>query len=224
MNSSWLSEIWSVIRKELQSELRGKSGLITAAMFSIVSVIAMAMGAYGIKLRGGVAAGLLWVGIMFAVVVTLPRVFLQEEEQGTMDLLRLMGRGHAVFWGKALYSLGLTEICGFLLSGLFMALMSQPVLDPGLLVLSIFGGCAALSGTVTLCSALVAHASNRAALAATIAIPLLLPVVALSVSASQSALGGALPEPGYRAVTGLFAYAVATFSIGPGIFALVWKS
>ena len=224
MNSSWQREITAVFMKELNSELRTKSGLITAALFSIVTVVALAFAAYNTRLSGTITAGMIWVAILFATIVSIPRIFLSEEEFGTMDLLRLTARPHAVFWGKTLFSLAQSVLTGVLLSGMFLAFVGQPVLDPLLFWSSVLVGSACLSSTVTLCGALVAQTANRSALAAAIAVPLLLPVMTMAVAAMRGSLGAGFHEQAVISAVGLFGYAVLSQTIGPGLFAFIWKS
>ena len=170
------------------------------------------------------AAGLIWVAVLFATIVSLPRIFLVEEEVGTMDILRLTARPHAVYWGKALFSLVQAVLVSLLLSAMFLAFVSQKIQYPLLLVLSLVGGSACLASAVTLCGALVAQAANRSALAAAISAPLLLPVITMAVSATRVALGDGRPADGLAATIGLFGYAVASLVLGPWFFAFVWKS
>lgn len=223
MSSSWLREIRAVFFKELNTELRTKSGLITAGLFSVVTVVALAFAAYNTTLNGTIAAGLIWVSILFAQIVSLPRVFLAEEELGTMDMLRLTARPHAVFWGKSLFSTTQGVATGLLLSGMFLAFVGQPVQYPILFLVSIVGGSACLSGAVTLCGALVAQSANRYALAAAIAVPLLLPVVTMAVGATRGSMGEGFHRQAVDCAVGLYLYALASQTIGPGLFALVWK-
>lgn len=236
MNSSWRREVLAILRKEVQSELRSKSGLITSGLFGLCAVITIALATFNVKLNHDVAAGLLWVTILFASVLALPRTFLLEEEQGTGDLLRQFARPHAVFWGKALFNLGLNLVTAFGVTWLFLILARLPVSVPWLLALSVFAGCAALTGAVTLCGALVARASNRAALAGAVSIPLLMPVLSMGVSGTRVALStGIFDGPptqfaigflrdGTMATVGLLSYAVLSLVIGPWLFAAVWKS
>src|SRR5437763_14502801 len=105
MNSSWSREIKAILRKEIASEIRTKSGLATVGLFSLAAVVAVAFAAFNLTIGGSLASGLLWVTLLFTAAVALPRTFVSEEEQGTGDLLRLMARPEAVFWGKALYNL-----------------------------------------------------------------------------------------------------------------------
>lgn len=227
MRSRWSEEILAILRKEVLSEVRGRAGLLNSILFSIVTVVAVSLATSGNSISPTFAAGLVWVALLFAGAVALPRSFTLEEEQQTGDLLRLMARPHAVFWGKALYNLGLMILVALVLSGLFLVLVSVKADRPTeawLFVLSLLGASAALSGAVTLCGALVAQAANRATLAGTISLPLLLPVLFLGVTSTKAALGDGTLEHGLVATAGLLSYGVASMALGPYLFAAIWKS
>jgi heme exporter protein B len=224
LSSSWRAEILAVLKKEARSELRSKSGLYTALLFDISALIAAAFASSTQTLTPGAISAFLWIVLLFAAVVSLPRAFIIEEEQGTGDLLRLMARPHAVFWGKALFNLAFMAATAILLSFLFLILLAPEKINFGLYFASLVAGCAALAGVVSLCGALAAQAAHRFMLAGAIAVPLIVPLLALAVSASQAALGGSALDAGWRAAGGLAAYAVASFAIGPHLFAVVWKS
>ena len=224
MSSGWANEISAVLGKELRTEWRDKTGLMTALVFSIAAVICVAFSAAGMRLGGTLAAGLFWLAMLFAAIVGQARSFLAEEDHGTADLLRLMARPHAVFWGKALYNLLQGLFAGAVLGFLFIFLLNQKVPNPALFALSILGGAAALSGVVTLCSALVSQAAYGSALAGAIALPLLIPLLGLAVSATQVAFGAFSTASGLGSCLGLLAYAVSGLAIGPYLYAAVWKS
>lgn len=211
-----------MFRKELLSEVRTKSGILSAGLFSIVSTVAVALASYGKVLSPDLAAGLFWVILLFTATVSLPRAFIGEEEAGTADWLRLIARPHAVFWGKALFNLVQMLLSALLLSVLFFVLVSIPVQMPLLYLISLLGGCAALAGAVTFCGALVAQATNRSALVGAIGLPLLLPLVALGLGATSASLIGGT-NSGWEYGAGLWLYSIALFAIGPHLFAAVWK-
>lgn len=226
MRSNWTTEILAIVRKEVRSEIRTKAGLMASGLFSAVAVVALALAAYRQRLEPSMAAGLIWVSLLFASAIAIPRSFTLEEEQGTGDLLRLWARPHAVFWGKALYNLGQMFVTALVVTVLFLGLTdrTEAVTNPGQLAVALFGGCVALAGTGTLCGAIVAQAKNRSALAGALALPLLLPLVFLAVEALRIPLGGGDPANGWRGAFGLVAYGVATFAIGPYLYAAIWKS
>lgn len=223
VGSTWTSEIIAVLEKEAVSELRQKSGLLTAGLFAVVSVVAVAFASFGHKLTAGFASGLIWVTLLFSAVVAIPRVFLLEEEQGTGDLLRLSARPHSVFWGKSIFAFLQLLLGGLVTSVLFFGLTGVPLFDVVIYAVGLAGGCAALAGAVTLCGALVAQASNRAVLAGAIALPLLLPLIALGVAAMRTSLEPQGTKGGIEAVLGLWSYAAAAWAMGPHLFASVWK-
>ncbi|HZH97801.1 MAG TPA: heme exporter protein CcmB, partial [Fimbriimonadaceae bacterium] len=215
MSSSWRAEVLAVLRKELVSELRSRAGVLTAGLFSAVSVFAVSMAAFGERLTGSLAAGLLWVTLLFASIVALPRTFVSEQETGTLTLLRLVARPETVFWGKALFNVGQMLLTSLFLSILFLMLLGLEIQIPGLYLLSMVGGSVALAGTVTLCGALVAQAANRSALVGAIALPPLLPLLAMGVGSARVALGEGGLTGGYLSALGLLFYGVAVFAAGP---------
>jgi heme exporter protein B len=228
MNSSWIPEVISIFQKEAKIEMRGKTGIATALVFSIATVATISLALYNQNLNNDsmrdVCSSLIWVVILFASLLTLPRTFLAEEEHRTGDLLRLVARPHAVFWGKALFNLvqmwGLVAI----VATLFVLLNGISVHNYGLLIASLITGSAAIVGGVTLCGALASRASNRAAVAATIAIPLVLIPTQAGVSGLRIAFGSIIASGGQGAPWGLLLYAILSFSLGPWIYAAIWKT
>lgn len=204
--------------------MRSMSGLITAFLFSVVTVYAISFASLNVKLKPTVIAGMLWVALLFSAAASLPRTFVAEEEQGTADLLRLVARPHAVFWGKALFNIFQSLVTSFVLSFLYLGFMSATVVIPWLFTVSLVAGCLSLAGAVTLCGAIASQASNRSMLAAAIAVPMLLPLVALGVSGMRVSLGEGGASGGTSSAIGLVGYAVATLATGPYIYAAVWKS
>jgi heme exporter protein B len=222
LRAGWVA----ILRKEVKSELRLRSGLVTTTLFAVFTVITISFATYDLKISPQLGAGLLGVAMLFSAVVALPRVMLIEEEQGTGDLLRLVAKGGDVFWGKALYNLAFMALTAIVLTVLFLGFTGTAVGIPWLLIICQLGSCAAYAGTVTLCGALVAHASNRTALAGVLAVPLLLPLSFLAVSGLRVALdteGIFNVTKGVISGTGLLVYGAACLATGPYIFSAVWK-
>lgn len=235
MSSPWTPEILAVFRKEAATEWRTKTGLMTGGLYGACVVVALALALFnkdpnrfdpgaGDHPLKDVCASLVWSILLFSSLLSLPRAFLAEEENGTADLLRLMARPHAVFWGKMLFNLLQTWVGGLVLGALFVGLVRLEMPHPLLFVACLLGGGAAIAGAVTLCGAIVAQAANRAALAGAIAIPLLIPLLQWGVKGMQGALGTEQLGTGESAALGMACYAVATIVIGPWIYAAVWKS
>lgn len=233
--NAWIPEILAVLRKEARAEWRTKTGLLTGGLYGFATVVTLAFALFSKDVNRfdreyadhpfkAVCASLVWSILLFSSLLSLPRAFLAEEENGTADLLRLMARPHAVFWGKMLFNLLQTWIGGLLLGGLFVAAVGLDVPHPMLFVVCLLGGGAAIAGAVTLCGAIAAQAANRAALAGAIAIPLLLPLLQWGVTGIGAAVGVERIDYGTNAALGLGCYAIASLVLGPPIYAAVWKS
>lgn len=223
MSSGWGTEVAAVFRKEWLIEQRSRTGFLTALLSSVLTVAAIAFGAFTTDLSGRLAAGLLWVAMSFAATVAVPRTFLSEEESGTSDLLRVYARPHAVFWGKALFNTVQMTLTSLILAVLFVGLMNLKVPNPFLLTAGLIGGAAALSGTVTLCAALVAQGSNRSTLAGAISIPMLIPLILMGIGACRAAFGDGASDSGWLLCFGLWCYAIAVFAVAPNLFASIWR-
>lgn len=235
MSSPWTPEILAVFRKEAATEWRTKTGLITGGLYGVATVLSVALAFFNKDANRqdavfldhplkDVCASLVWSILLFSSLFSLPRAFLAEEENGTADLLRLMARPHAVFWGKTLFNLLQTWVGGLLLGTLFVLSVKLRVDHPLIFVGSILTGGAAVAGAVTLCGAIVAQAANRAALAGAVSIPLLLPLLQWGVTGMQAAFGTIATVSGTNAVLGMGAYAVLSVVVGPWLYAAVWKS
>lgn len=223
MSSSWKAEILAVFRKEVISEFRARSGILTAGLFSVLATVIMAFGSQSQRLTPSLAAGMFWVTLLFSAVVSLPRSFTAEEEQMTANLLRVYARPHAVFWGKALFNFLQMAITALVLSLLFLVLVGISVKEPVLFLSGVLLGCGSLAGAVTFCAALVAQAANRAVLAGVISLPLLVPLVVLGVVSTRAGLGEVSVTSAWNATLGIGLYGVAFFAAGPHLFAAVWK-
>lgn len=223
-SQAWISEVKAVFRKEVQSELRSKSGLLTSGLFSVVAVVAIAFATRDTKITPTAGAGLFWITLLFSSMISLPRAFTIEEELGTGDLLRLMARPHAVFWGKVLFNSILLIVTAVMLGTLFILLANVSISNILLFALTLVGAVLSLAGAVTLSGALVAQAANKNALAAAVAVPLLVPLTVIAVAALRVAFGEIGDAAGLKASVGLLCYGTASVAIGPYLFAAVWKS
>lgn len=222
MKPGWVA----IFRKEVRSELRQKSGFVTTLLFGIFAVVTISFATFDLAISPQLASGLLGVALLFAAIVGLPRVVLIEEEQGTGDLLRLLATPEDVFWGKALYNLAFMAVTTVVVTILFFGFTHIGLGNLPLLVLCLAGSCMAYAGTVTLCGALVAHASNRTALAGVLAVPLLLPLSFMAVSGLRVALdvnGAFNLTRGFISGIGLVLYGAASLSVGSYLFSAVWK-
>lgn len=218
-----MREVAAIFVKEWRSEMRSRHGLFASGLFAFLAVVAMGFSTQGQQPAPTLAAGMLTLTLLFSASVTLPRTFVAEDEQGTLDLLRLIAAPGAAFLGKALYNLVQMAVAGVVLGLLFAMLTGVPVPHPGLLAAGILVEAVALAGAMSLCGALVAGASNRWVLSAAVSLPLLLPQTALSIGVLRVALGEGSWSGGLQNLAGLGGFAAASFASAPLLVGLVWQ-
>lgn len=214
----------ALIIKEFRDDFRSRSGWLTGLALTFITAITMGMASYGKTLDGVVASGLIWAALLFASASALPRAVIAEDERGTADMLRLWLPPSVVFWGKFSHNLLTMLVHAAIVGYVYTGIASIEIVRNGWFLLVLAGSAAALSGSVTVCSALVSQAAQRTTLAGAIALPLLLPLVFLGVAAMRVALGDPVTSGGVSSLAGLWLYAAASIGLGPLIFETVWKT
>jgi heme exporter protein B len=222
----WLAGAWAVFLKDVRLELRARYALNALGMFVASSLLlaGFAVGRQGIE--PDVAAGLLWIVIVFAAAVGLGRAFVAEEERGTTLLLRLHVRGSMVYAGKLLFNILLMGAMNLVATIGFVLMLGLRVEVPGLLAATLALGAVGLAGATTLLSALIARTARRGPLLAVLAFPLLIPLLLSVIRATQRAL--VVPPGGAWAASvddlvALFAYGGAVITASVLLFDYVWN-
>lgn len=212
----------AMARKEFISELRGRHGLLSVGLFGLVVVVASALGMAGREWPPRVASAQLATLTLLVGVVTIPRLFLTEDDQRTADTFRVLAPPGAVFLGKFLFGALNLMLSVMVLNALFIGL-TRVSADPGLLLLASLA--AGFSAAVGLCasSALALGAENRWLLAGAVGLPLLLPQMFVSQQLFFAALSPTAPVSVPRNVGGLVLFAVAMLSVGIWVVEELWR-
>lgn len=217
-----LKPILAVFRKEWQSESRSLSGITTTALLCLVGVVIVNTITWTTSINPLVGAGLYWLILVFSASVSLPRIFLNEEETKSADFWRLVAKPEAVFWGKFLFNAVQMLIATAFISVAFIITMRVEVKNPILFLTTAFGGAVAIASTATLSGALAAPAQNRSALAAAISVPIQIFLVNLGITGTATAFGEGL-RGGNMAGLAMISYSIATCSLGPVVYSKIWK-
>jgi heme exporter protein B len=220
---------WAVLSKDLRSELRTRYALNALAMFALTVVLVVSF-ALGPRLRPSdpatpaIHATLLWIALFFAALTGLGRAFVHEEEAQTATLLRLHAPPLAIFVGKWLLNLLLLTALSAIVTGLLALLLNMRIANGPLLALTLLLGGLGLASVVTLIAAIIAKASARSALFAALAFPVIFPMLAASIIATEQALAGDAWRAALPQVQGLAAYALAMTVAALFLFPFVWDS
>lgn len=214
----------ALLRKELLVELRTLESVPGMSLFAVTTFVVFHFALNRNSVDGDLAAGILWVTLLFAAILGVNRLFVADAEEGGFDafLLAPVDRS-AMLIAKALTLLAYLlafEIVAVPAFGLLLLGPSLGAAMPELLLVLLLGdlGVAVIG---TLVAALAVQTRARDLLGPLLALPLLVPIVIGGARASSPllALGHPTAVPGrwlltlglYDLVFGLIAYALFDF-------------
>jgi heme exporter protein B len=218
--------VGALLRKELLVELRTLESVPGMSLFAVTTFVVFHFALNRSSVDGDLAAGILWVTLLFAAMLGVNRLFVADADEGGFDgfLLAPVDRT-ALLVAKALALLSYLIVLELVAVPAFGLLLLSPSLSqalPGLLGVLALGdlGVAAIG---TLVAALAVHTRARDLLGPLLALPLLVPIVIGAARASSPLLqaGGASAVPArwlltlglYDLVFGLIAYAVFDYLV-----------
>jgi heme exporter protein B len=214
----------ALLRKELLVELRRLESLPAMSLFAVTTFVVFHFALNRNAVEGDLAAGILWVTLLFAAILGVNRLFVADADQGGFDafLLAPVDRT-ALLVAKALTLLAYLFVLELVAVPAFALLLLGPPLGqalPELLGVLALGnlGVAAIG---TLVAALAVRTRARDLLGPLLGLPLLVPVVIGGARATSPLF--ALTHPTapaarwlltlglYDLVFGLIAYALFDF-------------
>jgi heme exporter protein B len=216
--------VGALLRKDLLAELRTFESIPAMTLFAVTTFVLFHFGLDRSSLEGDLAAGVLWVTLLFAAVLGQNRLFVAEQEQGGFDgfLLAPVDRT-ALFVAKALALFAFLVVVELVAVPAFGLLLLGPdLLDPlpGLVLVLLLAD-AGIAIVGTLVAGLAIRTRARDLIGPLLTLPLLVPVVlaASEATAPLLAQAGAEGPPGrwlailaiYDLTIGLVAYGVFDF-------------
>jgi heme exporter protein B len=216
--------VGAILRKDLLVELRTKESVPAMALFAVTTFVVFHFGLDRDSLEGDLAAGVLWVTLLFAAILGINRLFVAEREQSLFDGLLLAPiERTALLVGKALallvYLVAL-ELVALPVFGLFF--ITQGFWDALPLLLAITAlADIGLAVVGALLASIAVNTRARDLLLPILLLPLAIPVVIAAAAGTEPLLSVPIDrsETGqwlavlalYDGVFGLLAYAVFDF-------------
>jgi heme exporter protein B len=216
--------VGALIRKDLRLELRTRESVPAMVLFSLGTFVLFHFALDRPTVDGDLAAGVLWVTLLFAAVLGINRLFVAEREEGGFDgfLLAPVDRT-AMFVAKATILFAFLAVLEVVAVAAFAILLLEPSpwpAVPGLALILLLAD-AGLAVVGTLVGALAVQTRARDLLVPLLAIPLSIPLVIGGARATSPLLdaAGAGSIEGrwllilalYDLVFGLLAYAIFDF-------------
>lgn len=182
-----------IIGKDLLIEWRTRARLNALVFFALATLLmfSFALGPDSAALRRN-ASGYLWLGILFASVLSLGESFRVETENLALDGVRLAPADpRAVFLGKALGNTLMLWVLALVITPVTIGLYDVTVRG-GLLKLAwvLLLGCFGISAPGTVYAAIAANARARDILLPLLLFPVLIPSLLASVKATGLVLEG----------------------------------
>jgi heme exporter protein B len=214
----------ALLRKELLVELRTLESVPGMSLFAVTTFVVFHFALNRSTVEGDLAAGILWVTLLFAAILGVNRLFVADAEEGGFDafLLAPVDRT-AMLLSKAITLLAFLVVLEIVAVPAFALLLLGPSLWPalpdllGVLALGDLG----VAAVGTLVAALAVRTRARDLLGPLLALPLLVPIVIGAARASSPLLTmGHVHGPAprwlltlgvYDLVFGLIAYALFDF-------------
>jgi heme exporter protein B len=214
----------AVVRKDVLVELRTGEAVPAMLLFSVSTFVLFHFAIDRRSVAGDLAAGVLWVTLLFAAVLGIVRLFVAEREQGGFDgfLLAPVDRT-ALLLAKATVLFGFLAAVELAAVPAFAILLLGPSLWDAVpelvavLVLADIG----IAVVGTLVGAIGIQARTREVIVPILALPLMIPLAIAAARATSPLLleAGAEAVPGrwllilglYDLVFGLLAFAVFDF-------------
>ena len=213
--------VWAVLAKDAVCEFRTRYAVGALIMFALTALSSISMTMAGAVLPPEFAAALLWVVLFFCAMAGLARVFVQEQEAGTLAGLRLYASVLTVFFGKLLFNLVLLAGLTCLVVPLFIMFLNVQVGEwlPFILILA-FGN-AGIAAVSTLTAAMVMYAQGKHAVFTVLTFPVLLPQFLSAISATAEVLAGGAPE--FSEFVFMAGYDAAVVAAGILLFDYLWQ-
>jgi heme exporter protein B len=218
--------VGAVLRKDLRLELRAPQAVPAMALFSVTTFVVFHFAIQRGQVDGDLAAGVLWVTLLFAAMLGTSRLFVADHEEGGLDgfLLAPVDRT-ALLVAKAISMFAYLAVVEVVAVPAFAIMLLGPTPDAGALaqlvvVLALADAGVSLVGTMV--GALAVQTRARDLLVPLLALPLLIPVVIAAAKATTPLLAAATGDVGarwllmlglYDLVFGLLAYAVFDFLV-----------
>ena len=204
--------VWAILRKECRSEWRTRYGLNAALLFAVTTLTSVSFAVGRLTDCTDMLAALLWVVLLFAALSSLSHAFVREVEGHTLTLLRLVASPTAIALGKLLFNVVFLGVIEAVTVPLYLALMGAPPPRWGPFLVLLGLGSLALAAAATLIGAVISQTHGRGALFAGVSLPLLLPVLAASVSGMRAQWAGG-PIAAEARLLGAYAAALLAASL-----------
>jgi heme exporter protein B len=215
MTSPLISPLLAILLRDIRVAFRVGGGALIGVLFflTVVALIPFALGP-DLALLRRIGPAILWLGALLASLLTLDRLFADDQADGSLDLLLMTGTPlELVVAAKALahwITTGLPLVIAAPVLGLMLNLEPQAIV---IVAVTLLAGTPALTFIGVIGAALAVAVRRGGLLLPILILPLAIPVLIFGVSAANTALVG--PMSFGTPFTVLCALTLFSIVIGP---------
>lgn len=221
---TYLGQVYAIVWKDLLLEVRTRERIAAMAAFAVLAGVLFSFSIDATLVRPqDIAAGLIWMTLVFGGLLGVGRTFYLEAQDGAFQgVLTSPTPKDAVFLGKTLANFVLLYIVALLVVGVFTLFFGLHLgQNPGMLALALGLGALGFVALGTLFSAIASGTQMGETLLPILVFPLLVPMVIYGVSATNRILAGRPFEEVSGNLRMLAAFAVVAVFAGAGLFRFV---
>lgn len=214
-------EIVALIRKEIKLEWRQKYAFNGLMLYigSTVFVVYMAF----VEIEPVTWVTVLWIILLFASANAVAKSFVQESDRRQLYYYTL-ARPQAVILSKMIYNVVLLTFVALLGIAIYSLLLGNPVVNLSLFIGTVVLGAISFSSIFTMASAITYKAGGNSTLMPILSFPILIPVIALLIAVSTSALTDSSDINLNQNITILISINVLMVAVSLILFPFLWKS
>ncbi|HSH76603.1 MAG TPA: heme exporter protein CcmB [Longimicrobiales bacterium] len=222
--SLYWQQIRVIVWKDLLLELRTRERVASMGAFAVLAGVLFNYSIDTTRVRPqDVAAGLIWMTIVFGGLLGVGRTFYLEGQDGAMQgVLMSPAPKDAVFLGKTLSNFALLYVVSLLVLGVFMLFFGVEIGSSAVALLVVLGlGALGFVALGTLFAAVSSGTRMGETLLPILVFPLLVPMVIYGVGATGRLLGGRPVAEVAANLRMLAAFALLALAAGSVLFRFV---
>ncbi len=217
-----MNEIWQILRVDFKLEFRNPFLLYSALLFVVSSTYTAYLSHSGIIQEESWLAVLL-ILLIFSALFAAQQSFNQSSGKSYLLFHQLIKPSH-LFLGRLIFQLLFQSVLTAFTLGFMFFLFTVKIEHPSEFILLIFLASLALTSVLTTMSGLAARAGKNQSLLTILCLPLLYPVVSLSVKAGSMAMKAPfLPEFFHQITLLLFLVFGLSTALGLLLFPYIWR-
>lgn len=189
MKSSSSNKIMQIFQKEIKCALRNKSSFLACLMFGVTVIACVSFALQGNVLEAKMQASIFWIALFFTFMSCGEGIFADEVKAGTILALRIYGDGQSVLWGKMLYNAVFLSVMAVVLAPLYIMFMDCDINNLFLFALVLIAGAIGVASSGSLVASLSVSANSGKGIFAILMLPVILPVLLLSVLLTSQLMG-----------------------------------